>query len=153
MSLVVKNLPANAGDIKDAGLIPGLGRFPGIGNGNSLQYSSLENSMDRGAWWFTVHGVTNSWKWLSMNKESEVAQSCQTLCDPMDTRLHHSWDFLGKSTEVGCHFLLQGTPGNQGSNPGLPNCRQTLYRLSHQGSPSMNKEESYLVDNETPLKI
>ena len=46
---MVKNLPANAGDIKDAGLIPGLGRFPGIGNGNSLQYSSLENSMDRGA--------------------------------------------------------------------------------------------------------
>ena len=46
---MVKNLPANAGDIKDAGLIPGLGRFPGIRNGNSLQYSSLENSMDRGA--------------------------------------------------------------------------------------------------------
>ena len=49
VALVVKNLPANAGDIKDAGLIPGLGRFPGIGNGNSLQYYCLENSMDRGA--------------------------------------------------------------------------------------------------------
>ena len=57
MSLVVKNLPANAGDIKDAGLIPGLGRFPGIGNGNSLQYSSLENSMDREGWWATVLGA------------------------------------------------------------------------------------------------
>jgi len=42
-------------------------------------------------------------------KESEVAQSCPTLCNPMDTRLLHPWDFLGKSTEVGCHFLLQGT--------------------------------------------
>ena len=41
--------------------------------------------------------------------ESEVAQSCLTLCDPMDTRLLRPWDFLGKSTGVGCHFLLQGT--------------------------------------------
>ena len=48
--LVVKNLLVNAGDIKDVGLIPGLGRSPGEGNGNPLQYSCLENSMDRGAW-------------------------------------------------------------------------------------------------------
>ena len=54
---MVKNLPANAGDTRDVGLIPRLGRSPGIGNGNSLQYSCLENSMDRGAWWATVHGV------------------------------------------------------------------------------------------------
>ena len=53
----------------------------------------------------------------------------------MDTRLLHPWDFLGKSTGVGCHFLLQGIFPTQGSNPGLPPCRQTLYRLSHQGSP------------------
>ena len=52
---VVKNLPANAGD---AGSIPGLARSPGGGNGNPLQYSCLENPMDRGAWWATVHGVT-----------------------------------------------------------------------------------------------
>ena len=49
MARVVKNLPASAGDIKDMGLIPGSGRFPGGGNGNSLQYSWLENPMDRGA--------------------------------------------------------------------------------------------------------
>ena len=49
-----KNLPANTGDV---GLIPGSGRSPGEGNGNLLQYSCLENSMVRGAWWFTVHGV------------------------------------------------------------------------------------------------
>ena len=54
---MVKNLPANAGNTGDAGLIPGLGRFPGEGNGNLLQYSSLENSMDSGAWWATVHGI------------------------------------------------------------------------------------------------
>ena len=49
-------------------------------------------------------------------------------------RLLHPWDFLGKSTEVGCHFLLQGIFPTQGSNPGLPHCRQMLYCLSHQGS-------------------
>ena len=60
MALVVKNLPANSGDIRDVGLIPVLGRSPGGGFGNPLQYSCLENPMDRGAWWATVHGVTKS---------------------------------------------------------------------------------------------
>ena len=50
MALVVKNLSANAGDIRDAGLIPRLGRSPGEGNGNPFQYSCLENTMDSGAW-------------------------------------------------------------------------------------------------------
>ena len=54
------NLPANEGDIRDAGLIPGLARSPGEENGNPLQYSCLANPMDRGAWWATVHGVTKS---------------------------------------------------------------------------------------------
>ena len=58
---MVKNLPASAEDIKDAGSIPGLGRFPGEGNGNALQYSCLGNSMDRGAWQATVHGVSKEW--------------------------------------------------------------------------------------------
>ena len=58
--LVVKNPPASAGDIKDAGLIPGSGRSPGEGLGNPLQYSCLKNPMDRGAWRATVHRVTKS---------------------------------------------------------------------------------------------
>ena len=58
--LVVKNPPANAGDIRDAGLIPGSGRSLEGGHGNPFQYSCLENPMDRGAWWATVHGVTES---------------------------------------------------------------------------------------------
>ena len=57
---VVKNPLANAGDARDTGSIPGLGRFPGGGNGNPVQYSCLENPMDRGAWRATVHGVTKS---------------------------------------------------------------------------------------------
>ena len=59
---VVKNPPGNAGD---AGLIPGWGRCPGEGNGNPLQYSCLENPMDGGAWWATVHGVAKSRRRLS----------------------------------------------------------------------------------------
>ena len=58
---VVKNLPTNAGDTQDVGLIPGLGRSSGGGNGRPLQYSCLENPMDRGAWQATVHGVAKSW--------------------------------------------------------------------------------------------
>ena len=57
MALVVKNLPANAGDVRDAGLIPGLGRSPGGGHGNPLQYSCLENPMDRGAWWAMIYSI------------------------------------------------------------------------------------------------
>ena len=57
---MVKNLFANARDIRDVVLIPGSGRVPGEGNGNPLQYSYLENFMNRGAWWATVNGITKS---------------------------------------------------------------------------------------------
>ena len=60
VELVVKNSPANAGDIKDTGSIPGWGRSPAGGHGNTLQYSCLENFMDRGAWWTIVHWVAKS---------------------------------------------------------------------------------------------
>ena len=62
--LVVKNLPANAGDVRDTGLILGAGRSPREGHGNPLQYSCLENPTDRGAWRATVHEVTESQTWL-----------------------------------------------------------------------------------------
>ena len=57
---LVKNPPANAGDGRDTVSIPGSGRSPGVGNGNPLQYSCLENSTSRGAWWATGHGVAKS---------------------------------------------------------------------------------------------
>ena len=57
---MVRNLPANAGGLRGAGLIPGSGRSPGGGHGNPLQYSCLENPMDGEAWWATVHEVTKS---------------------------------------------------------------------------------------------
>ena len=66
MVLLVKNPPANAGDIRDTGSIPGLGRSPGGGNSTRLQYPCLENPMDRGAWRATVHEVAKRWTWLSI---------------------------------------------------------------------------------------
>ena len=57
LALVVKNSPANAGNVRDAGLIPGSGKSPGGQHVNPLQRSSLENPLDRGAWWAAVHGV------------------------------------------------------------------------------------------------
>ena len=73
--LVEKNSPANAGDFRDTGLIPGSGRFPGEGNGNPLQYSCLGNTMDRGAQWATVQRVAKSWtrlKRLSMHTHTHT---------------------------------------------------------------------------------
>ena len=62
---MVKNPSASAGDIRDMGSISGLGRSPGGGHGNPPQYSCLENPMDRGGWWATVHGAAKSWTQLS----------------------------------------------------------------------------------------
>ena len=73
---VVKNPPANSGD---TGSIPESGRSPGEGNGNSFQYSCLGNPVDGGAWWATVHGVAQSWTWLS-DKES----TCQLMKRTLD---------------------------------------------------------------------
>ena len=72
---MVKNLPANTGGTKDAGLITESGRSPGVGNGNPLQYSCLENSMDRGAWQAAVHGVTKS------QTQGNYRSSCCLPCD------------------------------------------------------------------------
>ena len=60
MALVIKSPPATEGDVRDMGLIPGSGRFPGRGRGNPVQYSCLENPMDRGAWRATVRSIAES---------------------------------------------------------------------------------------------
>ena len=78
MAQLVKNPPANAGDIRDMSLIPGSGRSPGEGNGNLLQYSCLENPMDKGAGQVTVHRVTKSQtrpKQLSKHTHAHVCSS------------------------------------------------------------------------------
>ena len=68
---MIKNLPASAGDGRDTGSIPRLGRSPGGGHGNPLQYSCLENPMDRGAWQATIHGVT---------KKSDMTEATSHAC-------------------------------------------------------------------------
>ena len=72
--LLVKNPPANAGDIRDAGLIPGLGRFLAERHSNPLQYSCLENLMDRGPWWATDHRITQSQ--TRLKQFSPAQQNC-----------------------------------------------------------------------------
>ena len=69
---MVKNPPTTAGDRETCVQSCGLGRFSGGGNGNPLQYSCLENSMDRGAWWATVHGVAKHWTRLESEHERKV---------------------------------------------------------------------------------
>ena len=113
---VVKNPPANVGDTKDAGLIPGLGRFPREGNGNPSQYSCLENSKNREAWWASVHRVAKNqtqlikWTWIhilavkSKYHGTPLQYSC--LENPMDggawwAAVHgvaKSWTRLGNFT-------------------------------------------------------
>ena len=81
--LVVKNLLAKTRDVRDPGLIPRLGRSPGEGNVNPLQYSCLENSMDRGAWQATIHRVSKSWmqlKRLRMNTHKRNAAGAGGRC-------------------------------------------------------------------------
>ena len=77
---MVRNLSASAGEARDMGLVPGSGRSPGAGNGKPLQYSCLENSMDRGAWQATVHGVTklDTTEWLSTLMQLIVSQVIMT---------------------------------------------------------------------------
>ena len=86
MVLVVKNLPANAGNIRDVGSIPGSGRSPGGGNGNPLQYSCQEKTMDRGGCLATVHGIAKGWtrlKQLSTQHKSVLLMlNPVPLCPP-----------------------------------------------------------------------
>ena len=92
---MVKKPLANAGDVRDTGSIPGLGRSSGEGHGNPLQYSCLENPMDRRAWWATVCRVAKSQTQLNQHacilvywyQFGSVTQSCLTLCDPMHCSL------------------------------------------------------------------
>ena len=77
----VKNLPANAGDIRDMGSIPGSGRSLGGEHGNSLQYSCLENHSDRGAWWATVHRIAKSWTRLK-RPSMHALKHCKSSSPP-----------------------------------------------------------------------
>ena len=87
VTLVVKNPPANAGDIKDAGLISGSGRSPGERNGNPFLYSCLRNAMDRGTWWISVHSIAKSWTWLKWLTHTHAHTHTHICCED-GTRYH-----------------------------------------------------------------
>ena len=76
----VKNQPTNAGDARETDSTPGLGPSPGEGDGNTLQYSCLENPMGRGAWWASVHGVTERWTQLGDTHTHITISWLQLLC-------------------------------------------------------------------------
>ena len=89
MAPVVKNLPANAGDIRDVGSVPGLGRFPGGGHGNPPQYSCLKNPMDREAWRATVQTVAKNWTWLKrLSTHASKCQSTKVFGHDLVTKQH-----------------------------------------------------------------
>ena len=125
----------------DTGSIPGSGRSPGGGNGSPLQHSCLENPMAGEAWRTTVRMVTKSdtTEWLSTwwplkQGRARVVLKWKWKCSSLSrARLFATpWTGApGKNAGVGCHFLLQGIFPTQGSNPGLPHCRQILYSLSY----------------------
>ena len=96
MALVVKNPSASIGDIRDVGLILESGRSPGGGHGNPLQYSCLENSMDKGAWWATVHEVAKSWTWRAIITHSAAEASPGNIVKgkgPIPNILNHNlWE-------------------------------------------------------------
>ena len=77
VALMIKNPPANAGSTRDVGSVPGLGRSPGEGHGNPLQYSCLENPMDRGAWWATVHRTEKSQTQMKRFSMCNICKFCQ----------------------------------------------------------------------------
>ena len=99
VELAVKNPPANAGDLRGVDLITGSGRSPGGGHSNPLQCSCLENPVDRGAWWATVHGVAKSWTQgsdLACTHRNETARA-QSVCvfNSLGTlSFHHGWTVL-----------------------------------------------------------
>ena len=91
MVLVVKITPANTGDVRDTGSIPGLGSSPGGGYGNPFQYSYLENPMDRGVWWVTIRRVMKSWTWLNrLSTHARMGLGEETHRGKVSFSLHHT---------------------------------------------------------------
>ena len=121
MALVVKNPPANVGDIRDTAWNPRLGRSPGEGHGNPLQYSCLGNPMDRGAWRATIHGVTKS--------QTQLKQC--THCSPTSS-LSIGFPRQGYWSEL--PFPSPVDLLDQGWNPCLLHWQVDPSPLGHQGS-------------------
>ena len=99
---MVKNLPANAGNIRDTGSVPGLGRSSGEGNGNPPQYSCLEDPVDRGAWWATVHRIAKSWTQLRQLSTHTVKGQAHCCWNQWSFSLALTW---AQNQELSQHLL------------------------------------------------
>ena len=113
MALVIKNPPTNTGDIRGTGSIPDSGRSPGGGHGNHLQYSSLENPMDRGAWWATVHRVAKSWTQLKqLSTYARGKREGDKVRDRVSLGItsKFEWSFI---LRLGCDVFLQNFEGRR----------------------------------------
>ena len=120
---MIKNLPANAGDAADMGLIPGSGRSPGGGHGNPLHYSCLENPMDRGAWRAAVHGVAESWTCLrklstlyELSKTTPVKSLNHIPTTHISNKFYLFWS-REKSFLIQCESLLTAHEAQGGTHP------------------------------------
>ena len=137
MVLVVKNLPANAGDIRDVGSIPGSGRSPGGRHGNPLHYSCLENCMDRGAWQATVHRVAKS----------------QTRLKQLYTHTHRAVTQLHVRCMLSCssHILLFATVWTIVHQPADGNCSHEIKRQLLLGRKAATNLDSILKSSKITL--
>ena len=109
---MVKNPPANSGDAGDVGLNPGSGRSPGVGNGNPLRYSCLENSMERGTWWAAIQGASKTWPQLSNWTHTHTIQYSSNIFPPLQGHMA-LWKPLDKL------FKLSEVLGGFDSSPSL----------------------------------
>ena len=154
MALIVKNALANAGDVRGAGSIPVSGRFPEGKHTNPLQYSFLENPVDRGAWQATVNRVAKSQTRL---KQLHI-HACESCCfflslDPFGVQKCTAWGarVWNFSSFFGCAMMLVGS---KFPHQGLNLCpRQWKCRFLTTGSPGMSKESVLCVSTTVPLHL
>ena len=139
MALVVKNPPASAGDVRDVGLIPGSGRSPGGGHGNPLQYSCLENPMDRAAWRARVHWVSKSQTWLKqLSTLTQLSQRSVKQHLKSKHLLSCEWPNILVSEFFYCLLFPGGSDGKASAcNTGDPGLIPGLGRASGEGNVNL----------------
>ena len=163
---VVKNPPADAGDARDEDLIPRSGGSTEEGNGNPLQYSCLENPMDRGAWWPTVHGghkESDTTEQAHMHTHTSLyitlieggalvwdvleSETCSVMSNSLLSHgLYSPQNSPGQNTGMGSLSLLQGIFPSQGLNIGLPHCSSLVWDIltGMDLTPLVNLSAEYL---------
>ena len=145
MVLVVKNLPANAGDVRDAGSVPGSGRSPGGGHGNPLQYFCLENLTDRGAWRAAVQRVTQSRIWLRrLSTHAHLAQTCifricADICGGGQWWHQRGFHPLGNLGRARVLTMLKESREKQDVS-----CHGTVMEGAYHSPPSLPSSENYM---------